>query len=154
MTLGLVGSGLSHSLGLLRPCAHTIEPGRLHEHIGVPLFAAYVVVSVLAALALTFSATADLVRYEKVLIAMEKAGVPQSWLTTLGLLKAAGALGILVGIGVPLIGTVAAVGVILFFLGAIITHLRARWYSFGLPAVYLLLAVGSLMLRLAQPSDP
>ena len=31
----------------------------------------------------------------------------------------------------------AAIGVILFFVGAIITHVRARWYSFAYPSVYL-----------------
>jgi hypothetical protein len=53
---------------------------------------------------------------------------------------------ILVGIAVPPIGTAAAVGTILFFVDAIITHLRARWYSFGYPAAYLLLAVAALVL--------
>jgi len=52
---------------------------------------------------------------------MVKAGVLESWMTTLDILKAAGALGLLVGIDVPLIGTAAAVGLILFFVGAIIT---------------------------------
>ena len=110
--------------------------------------AAYVVVTVLAAAANIFSATCDFVRYKQVSIAMAKAGVPDSWMTMLGILKAAGALGLLAGIGVPLIGTAAAVGLILFFVAAIITHLRARDYSFGLPAVFLLLAVGALVLRL------
>jgi hypothetical protein len=112
---------------------------------------AYVVVTCLAIIALTFSATADFVRYKKVLTNMARAGVPESWLTMLGLLKAAGALGLLVGFAVPPIGMAAAVGVVLFFVGAIITHLRARWYSFGYPAVYLMLAVASLGLGVAQP---
>jgi hypothetical protein len=64
-------------------------------------------------------------------------------------LKAAGAIGLLVGIGVPLIGTAAAIGLILFFVGAIITHLRAQDYSFGLAVAFLLLAVAALVLRLA-----
>ena len=54
------------------------------------------------------------------------------------------------GIGVPLIGTAAAIGLILFFVGAIITHLRAGDYSFGLAVVFLLLAVAALVLRLAS----
>jgi uncharacterized membrane protein YedE/YeeE len=126
------------------------EPLIITNVLEFSVFTAYVIVSVLTALALTFSAVADFIRYEKVLVAMTKAGVPPSWLTTLGTLKALGALGILVGTGVPLIGIAAAVGVILFFVAAIITHLRARWYSFSPPAVYLLLAVGSLVLRLAS----
>src|SRR5712691_9714143 len=114
------------------------------------MFIAYVVVTVLAAAAYIFSATLDFIRYKQVLINMAKAGVPESWVTMLGALKAAGALGLLIGIRVPLIGTVAAIGLILFFVGAIITHLRARDYSFGLAVVFLLLAVAALALRLAS----
>ena len=113
------------------------------------MFTVYIIVTVLTAAANFFSATLDFIRYKQVLINMAKAGVPDSWITMLGTLKAAGALGLLVGIGVPLIGTAAAVGVILFFVGAIITHLRARDYSFGLAVVFLLLAVAALVLRVA-----
>jgi hypothetical protein len=114
------------------------------------MFTAYLIVTVLAAAANIFSATCDFVRYKKVSMAMAKAGVPESWMTMLGILKGAGALGLLVGIGVPLIGTAAAAGLILFFVGAIITHLRARDYSFGLAVVFLLLAVAALVLRLTS----
>jgi hypothetical protein len=114
------------------------------------MFIVYVVVTVVAAAANAFAATADFLRPRWVLATMTKAGVPQSWLLALGALKAAGALGLLVGLGVPLLGVVAAVGLVLFFAGAIVTHLRARWYSvMYLPAAFLLLAVGSLGLRLA-----
>jgi hypothetical protein len=115
------------------------------------VFTAYLIVTILAAAANIFSAACDFVRYEKVSIAMAKAGVPESWITTLGVLKAVGALGLLVGIAVPLIGTAAAVGLILFFVGAIITHLRGRDYSLGPAIVFLLLAVAALALRLASP---
>ena len=114
------------------------------------MFTAYLIVTILAAAANIFSATCDFVRYEKVSIAKAKAGVPESWMTMLGILKAAGALGLLVGIAVPLIGTAAAVGLILFFVGAIITHLRGRDYSLGPAVVFLLLAVAALALRLAS----
>src|SRR5438034_6363023 len=103
------------------------------------MFTAYVVVTVLAAAANIFSATCDFVRYKKVSIAVAKAGVPESWMTMLGILKAAGALGLLVGIGVPPIGMAAAVGLTLFFVAAIITHLRVHDYSFGLAMAFLLL---------------
>jgi hypothetical protein len=112
------------------------------------MFVAYLVVTLLAAAANIFSAVCDFVRYKQVSIAMARAGVPESWMTMLGVLKAAGALGLLAGIGVPLIGTAAAIGLILFFVGAIVTHLRAHDYSFGLAVVFLLLAVGALALRL------
>src|SRR6266513_2421213 len=110
------------------------------------MFTAYIVVNLLAAAANIFSATLDFIRYKQVLI--NKAGVSELWITILGILKAAGAIGLLVGIGVPLSGTAAAIGLIVFFDGAIITHLRARDYSFGLAVVFLLLAVAALVLRL------
>ena len=49
----------------------------------------------------------------------------------------------------PLIGVAAAGGLVLFFVGAIVTHLRARDYSFGLAVVFLMLSVTALVLRLA-----
>ena len=114
------------------------------------MFAAYVAVTVLAAAANAFSAALDFIRYKQILINMAKVGVSESWITILGILKAAGALGLLIGIGVPLIGIAAAVGLVLFFVAAIITHLRARDYSFGLAVVFLLLAVAALVLRVTS----
>src|SRR5260370_1869303 len=102
------------------------------------MIVAYFIVTLLAAVANIFSAGCDFVRYKQVSIAMAKAGVPESWMTPLGLLKAAGAAGLLVGIGLPLIGIAAAIGLTLFFIAAIITHLGARDYSLG-PAVFFLL---------------
>jgi hypothetical protein len=114
------------------------------------MFIAYLAATLLAAAANIFSATLDFVRYKQVLINMAKVGVSDSWITTLGLLKGAGALGLLVGIVVPLIGIAAAAGLVLFFVGAIAIHLRALDYSFGLAVVFLLLAVAALVLRLAS----
>src|SRR5260370_17756344 len=112
------------------------------------MFIAYVVVTLLTAAANIFSATLDFIRYKPILINMAKTGVPESWITMLGVVKTAGAIGLLVGIGVPLIGTAAAIGLVQFFFGAIMTHLRARDYSFGLAIVFLLLAVVALALRM------
>ena len=115
------------------------------------MFTAYVLVAAFTAVATTFSATCDFVRYEQVAVGMARAGVPETWMTALGGLKMAGALGVLVGIVVPALGVAAAAGLVLFFVGAIVTHLRGRDYSpsLGLAAVFLALAVGSLVTRLA-----
>lgn len=114
------------------------------------MFSAYIVVTLMAIAANTVIATADFLRLRFVLINSAKVGVPESWLTPLGLLKAAGAGGLLLGLlGVPLIGEAAAIGLIFFFAGAISTHLRARDYSLGFPSAYLLLAVAALALDLA-----
>jgi hypothetical protein len=117
------------------------------------MFTAYVVVTLLAIAAYTFSGVAALVHFKPILPGMAKAGVPESWLTfPIGTLKTAGAVGLLLGvIGVPLIGTAAAVGLILFFVCAIYTHMRASDYSpqFGLAIGFLLLAGAALVVDLA-----
>jgi hypothetical protein len=61
-------------------------------------------------------------------------------------LQAAGAAGLLAGLlGVPLIGVAAAVGLVLFFIGAVVIHLRARAYrSLPSPAFFLALAIATL----------
>jgi hypothetical protein len=48
------------------------------------------------------------------------------------------------------IGTAAAVGVIVFFVGAVITHLRARDHSLAPATVFLLLAMATLALGLTS----
>jgi hypothetical protein len=113
------------------------------------VFIAYIAVTLLAAAANFFSAGADFVRYKQVMANMARAGVPASWMTPLGLLKAAGALGLLVGFVVPPIGIAAEAGLIFFFVGAIITHLRGHFYSLTLPISFLTLAVAALVLWLA-----
>jgi hypothetical protein len=115
------------------------------------LFTAYVAVTLMAIAASTFVAVANFMRLEFVLTTADKVSVPQSWMSVLGSLNAAAALGLLVGlIGVPPIGTAAAIGLVLYFVGAIITHLRARDYSIGPAAAFLLLAVAALVLGLVS----
>ena len=113
------------------------------------LFTAYLVVTALAVAANLFAAGADFVRSPQIAINMDQAGVPRSWMIPLGILKAAGALGLLIGIFVPPIGIAAGVGLVLFFIGAIITHLRGHYYAFTAPIIFLTLAVAALVLRLA-----
>ena len=115
------------------------------------MFTAYLVVTLVAVAASTFVAIANFMRLEFVLVTAAKVSVPKSWITMLGTLNAAAALGLLLGlIGVPLVGTAAAIGLVMYFVGAIITHLRARDYSIGPAAAFLLLAVAALVLGLAS----
>ena len=115
------------------------------------MFTAYVIVTAFTAATNTYAAAVDFRRPQWVIDNITKWGGRRSWLFPLGVLKAAGALGLLVGIGVPLIGIAAAVGLVLFFVGAIAVVIRAGWYShLPWPATYLLLAIGSLALRLAM----
>ncbi|MFF1919052.1 DoxX family protein [Streptomyces sp. NPDC058221] len=114
------------------------------------LFILFTAVTVLTAAANTMSAVLDFRRYEPILVNMEKAGVPVSSLFGLGVLKAAGAAGLLLGFAVPLIGTAAAAGLALFFIGAVGVHLRARDHGYWLPGLFLALAVASLFLGVAH----
>jgi DoxX-like family len=117
------------------------------------MFAAYIIVTIVAIAANTFSGVAAILHFKPILPGMARAGVPESWLTfPIGTLKTAGAAGLLLGlIGVPVLGTAAASGLILFFVCAIYTHVRAGDYSpqFGLANGYLLLAAAALALDLA-----
>jgi DoxX-like family len=113
---------------------------------GSRMFTTYIVATVLAAVINAFSATLALIRYKTILVRLANARIPESWLPTLGLLKAAGAIGLLVGIGLPLVGTLAGIGLILYFIGAILTHIRARDNAFGLASAFLLIVVLSFVL--------
>ncbi|MEU8657773.1 DoxX family protein [Actinoplanes philippinensis] len=50
--------------------------------------------------------------------------IPRRYVPVLGSLLAAGTAGLLTGFAVPLIGTAAAVGLVLYFTGALVAHLR------------------------------
>jgi hypothetical protein len=109
---------------------------------------AHVVVTVLAILANAGIAVADLVRAEFVLANSAEVGVPRSWVPLLGALKGAGAVGLLLGLlGVPVIGTAAAIGLVAFFAGAVGAHVRAGvWHNIAAPGAFLALAVAALVL--------
>lgn len=95
-----------------------------------------------------YAATNDFMRPKWLLGNMSKLGVPESSLPVRGALKAAGALGLLIGLAVPLIGIAAAVGLTLFFIGAVNAHLRARDLSVGngVPVIFLVVVLAALVL--------
>jgi hypothetical protein len=112
---------------------------------------AYLVVVGLTAAMTIQAAALDLMRSDWVVTNMDNYGVPRSWLVPLGSLKAAGAVGLLIGIAVPLIGIAAAVGLVIYFIGAVVTVVRAHWYShLQYPAPFLVLSAGSLVLAVAS----
>ena len=112
---------------------------------------AHIVVTLLAALMAGFSGAVLLMRAEWIVKALTDYSVPQSWWTWLGLAKAAGAVGLVAGLFVPLIGVLAGIGLVLYFLGAAVTVARARWYShIPFPLVYAAPVVGALVLGYAS----
>jgi hypothetical protein len=110
---------------------------------------AYLVVTIVAATMAAFSAGCVFFRAPWVVGPLAEYGVPRSWWPWLGTAKAAGAAGLLVGLAVPVIGILAAIGLVLYFVGAVFTVLRARSYPHvPIPLVFMSPAAGSLALGL------
>jgi len=79
----------------------------------------------------------------------ETCRVPMRYLTLLAVCEMAGATGVVVGIWWHVLGTAASAGLVLYFLGAIVAHLRVGDSKGILPAAFLLiLSLGALCLRL------
>lgn len=116
------------------------------------MFTAYVVVTVVTILVNAGIVVADLAKADFVVANSAEVGVPRSWLPPLAALKAAGAGGLLLGLlGVPAIGIAAATGLVAFYLGAVITHVRARvFYNIAFPGAFLALAAASLTLAVTR----
>jgi hypothetical protein len=108
----------------------------------------YVVVTVITAIVTAAVAIPDFIPAGFVLANSAKVHVPRSWLPMLGALKVAGAIGLLVGVvALPAVGIAAAAGLVLFFIGALIAHVRARvLYNIAFPGAYLALSAASLVL--------
>jgi DoxX-like family len=68
-------------------------------------------------------------RLKWVLANMNRLNTPGFYLSTLGALKTAGALGLLAGFALPSVGVAAGIGLVLFFVSAIVFTLGAHWYS-------------------------
>jgi DoxX-like family len=115
------------------------------------MFAAYVIITVIAILANAWAAAADLAQARFVLANMAEVGVPRSWLRPLAALKGAGTAGLLLGLlGLRPLGVAAAIGLVLFFTGALAAHVRARAFrTIAFPAAYLALAIASAALAAA-----
>ncbi|MBL1075049.1 DoxX family protein [Nocardia sp. 2] len=112
---------------------------------------AYHIVGVVAALWIGFSGFSLFNRSEFVVEPLQQYGVPQTWWTWLALAKSAGALGLIAGFLIPAVGVAAAVGLILYFAGAVLTTLRARSYGTAVfPVLYLVPAAATLILQLAR----
>lgn len=113
------------------------------------MFIATIVVSVLLAVGLVGSGRAKLVKEPTVTTNMAKVGVPEHRLRPLAVLEIAGAAGLLIGLAWWPLGVAAAIGVILYFVGALGFHARARDTGVAPAVVFLLLAIAALLLRLA-----
>lgn len=114
------------------------------------MFAAYVTVTILGVFFNGAAAVTYLIGHEYPKTQADMKGIARKWVPVLGMLLAAGTVGLLAGFAVPLLGTLAAAGLILYFIGAIIAHLRVGSRNIVGGIVFLATAVAALILGLAH----
>lgn len=114
------------------------------------MFIALAVVTVLLAAMLVMSASGKLKQQEQVVaIIGGTVGVPLRYFPVLAGLELAGAAGILAGLWLPPLGIAAAIGLVAYFVGALIGHLRVGdTKNLAMPLPTLLLSAAVLALQL------
>ena len=112
---------------------------------------AYGVVAVLLAGLLLASAASKLARPKSVVEFYTGVGVPLGMLPFLAGCEIAGAAGLVAGLWYPPLGIAAAIGLMLYFLGAIGAHLRKSDFK-GVPSPGLMLVAAGAALVLGVNS--
>ncbi|MHA6623186.1 DoxX family protein [Pseudonocardia sp. DLS-67] len=106
------------------------------------MFVVYAILTSVTALAAAAGTWMNYTHHPIPVAAARQVQVPESWMVPLGTLQGAGALGLIAGFAFPPIGLAAASGLVLFFIGAVVAHLRVgdRQFSAVLPALALVTA--------------
>ena len=114
----------------------------------------YLVTTVLVALMATFSGLGTIRRDpHQVKVIYKTVGVPLKYFPLLAVCEFAGALGLVAGIWWPALGVAAAIGLVLYFVAAVISHLRVGDSKGIGPAGFMLvLTAGALSLRVLTMS--
>ena len=115
------------------------------------MFAAYVGVAIVSSLLLAVVSGLGKLRRNPYIVKSvhDVVGVPMQWFPFLAGLEFAAATGLLVGIKWAPLGIAAAAGMALYFLGAILAHVRVNDLKGLGPAVQMLcLAVAALITRM------
>ncbi|MFD6177487.1 MULTISPECIES: DoxX family protein [unclassified Isoptericola] len=113
---------------------------------------AAVVVTILGAVINGAAAAFYLAGHEYPRSQADMKGIPRRYVPMLGMLLAAGAVGLLVGFALPLVGVLAAGGLVLYFVGAIVAHLRVGSHHVVGAIVFLAVAAAALTLGLLAGS--
>ena len=113
------------------------------------MFVAYLTVTILGAVFNGAAAVTYLIGHEYPKTQADMKGLPRKWVPVLGTLLAAGTVGLLAGLAVPVLGTLAAAGLVLYFIGAIVAHLRVGSRNIIGGIVFLATAVVALILGLS-----
>jgi uncharacterized membrane protein YphA (DoxX/SURF4 family) len=119
---------------------------------------AYLVIAILLAAMLVFSGLGKIRRDPRqMLVVHEIVGVPLNYFPLLAACEFAGALGLVLGIWWPSLGVAAGIGLVLYFVGAIVSHLRVGDVKGIGPAAFMLgVAAGALVTRVLtyKPGTP
>lgn len=116
----------------------------------LPLSAAFegglLVLTVGCILANAFEVAAKTVKAQVVMQNSAEVGLSPKWIPYLAVLEGAGTAGLVLGLlGLPLVGLAAAIGLMLYFIGAVLAHIRARvLHNIAFPTVFLGLAVAAV----------
>ncbi|MGW3892661.1 DoxX family protein [Micromonospora chokoriensis] len=113
------------------------------------MFATYVTVTILASVFTGIAAVTYLMGHDYPKAQADMKRVPHSWLPRLGAALAAGSLGLLAGLAIPLLGTLAAAGLVLYFVGALVAHLRVGSRKLVGWAVFFTTSIAALAVNLA-----
>jgi uncharacterized membrane protein YphA (DoxX/SURF4 family) len=110
---------------------------------------AYLVLTLAFAFIVSYSGIGKIRRHPlQVKVIHETVGVPLKYFPFLATCEFAGALGLVVGIGRPFIAIAAGTGLVIYFVGAVVSHLRVGDFrGISSAAFMLMLAVGTLVLR-------
>jgi hypothetical protein len=111
---------------------------------------AYWTITILLAVMVLGSGVAKLRRDPKVTrVVHEVVGVPLRYFPLLAACEIAGAMGVFLGIQWPSIGEAAGIGLVLYFVGAVVSHfLIGDTKGIGPAAFLLVVAVAALALRI------
>ncbi|MEV4622051.1 DoxX family protein [Asanoa sp. NPDC049573] len=113
------------------------------------MFVAYVTVTIVASVFTAIAAVTYLIGHDYPRAQLDMKRLPHSWMPRLGTVLAAGSVGLLAGFAVPLLGTLASVGLVLYFAGALIAHLRVGSRNLVGWAVFAVTVVAELAVSLA-----
>jgi uncharacterized membrane protein YphA (DoxX/SURF4 family) len=111
---------------------------------------AYLVITILLAAMATFSGIGKIRRDARIVqVIHEVLGIPLKYFPPLAACEFAGALAVVLGIWWPLLGMAAGIGLVIYFLGASVSHLRVGDVKGIGPAAFMLVvAAAALALRL------
>jgi len=113
------------------------------------MFVAYVTINIITSIFTGIAAFTYLTGHPYPRAQAEMKRLPNSWLPRLGMALAAGSLGLLAGFAVWAVGTLASLGLVLYFVGAFIAHMRVGSRKLAGWAIIFVTTVAALVVNLA-----